>query len=98
MSEMGLRLVDEAGMEQFVITALSAGGESRGVLFVGVKQGRPAIGERETRLLRLICDIAGPGFANARESARRAADAEEQRFLAETAAAAARSPAPTTVP
>jgi signal transduction histidine kinase len=91
MSEMGLRLVDEAGMEQFVITALSAGGESRGVLFVGVKQGRPAIGERETRLLRLICDIAGPGFANARESARRAADAEEQRFLAETAAAAARA-------
>lgn len=91
MSDLGLQMVEEAGMEKFVITALSAGGESRGVLFVGVRDKHTVFGERELRLLRLICDIAGPAFANARESARRAEDAEEQRFLAETAAAAARA-------
>ncbi len=91
MSDLGLRMLEEAGMEQFAITSLNAGGESRGILFVGSRDLTVPIGERASRLLRLICDIAGPAFANARESARRAADAEEQRFLAETASAAARA-------
>ncbi len=91
LSEVAEQALESAGIVRFIDTALNAGGESTGILFTGVRDESVEIGERELRLIRLIADMAGPAIANARESTRRRQDAEEQRFLAETAAVAASS-------
>ncbi|MCC6268776.1 MAG: GAF domain-containing protein [Dehalococcoidia bacterium] len=87
LSALGRQMLDAAGAERLVLTSLSAAGESRGVLAVATPG--EMIDARELRLLRLIADMAGPAFANARESRRRQEDADEQRVLAEAAAALA---------
>jgi signal transduction histidine kinase/CheY-like chemotaxis protein len=89
LSEAGREMLDQAGFARFVSTSLNAGGVSTGILFVGVREEAATFRERDLRLIRLIADMAGPALANARESSLRRQDAEEQRFLAETAAAAA---------
>lgn len=89
LSSSAPAMLDAGGIERFVNTSLNAGGTSTGILFVGVRDAEARFSERDLRLIRLIADMAGPAIANARESTRRRLDAEEQRFLAETAAAAA---------
>ncbi|MEO8540312.1 MAG: GAF domain-containing protein [bacterium] len=91
LSQMGHDMLTQAGVEKFVLTALSAAGESRGLLFAGSVVPNEHFSERQLRLLRLICDMAGPAFANAREAARRLDEADEQRILAIAASAAARA-------
>ncbi len=91
LSELGREMLEQAGVARFVLTTMNAGGERQGIVFAGLRDAAVRPGERELRLLQLISDIAGPAFANARESARRAEDAEEQRFLADVAATAARA-------
>ncbi|HMO52902.1 MAG TPA: GAF domain-containing protein [Tepidiformaceae bacterium] len=89
LSDTGRAMLDRAGVVCFANTSLNAGGASTGILFVGLTDDSHSFGERDLRLIRLIADMAGPAIANARESALRRQDAEEQRFLAETAAVAA---------
>ena len=89
LGERSAAILEAGRIEQFVMTALSAAGEQQGVLFTGLTDAETAVDERHLRLLRLIGNMAGPAFANARESARRQQEAEEQRLLAAAAAALA---------
>src|SRR4029079_15891999 len=85
----GRKMLNDGGIVKFVNTALNAAGESRGILFVGLRDDHVTVAERELRLLRLSADITGPAMANARASHRAKEDAEEQSILAEAAAAVA---------
>jgi len=78
-----------SGMQRWINTAATSGGEALGVLFVATQSKDVRFTERDQRLCRLIADIIGPALANIRESARRREDAEEQRMLAEAASAVA---------
>ncbi|PFG73179.1 GAF domain-containing protein [Tepidiforma thermophila] len=82
------------GIQAHIIAAATSAGTPVGLLVVGSRDPAFSPGERETRLVRLIADIAGPAMANARAAERARLEAEDQRLLAEIAAVAARESTP----
>ena len=77
------------GVSEYAITPVVSGGEVLGVLFVGSKTEGYRFSQRDFRLMSLIAGFTGPAMANLREAARREREAQEQRILAEAAAAVA---------
>ena len=94
-SEAGTEEAAEAlarlGVLQALSLRLSSGGQALGLLWIGTTLADRPLTERDTRICRLVADVVGPALANLRESRRRKEDAEDQRFLAEVAAAVARA-------
>lgn len=77
------------GIASFASTPITVAGHTLGALFVGTRAPAHQFSERDLRLFRLIGGFAGPAMVNLRESARRKEEAEDQRILAEAAAAIA---------
>ena len=86
-----LQMFLEAGVRSLVATAAMLGGEARGIFVVGCKRGPYEFSVRQCELFDKIAHIVGPALANARAAERATLDAEEQRLLAQIAAAAARA-------
>lgn len=82
-------LVRPLGVHRWISTAAISAGAAAGIMVVGTRQQDYHFSERDLRLARLIADFVGPAMANLREIALRQAEAEEQRILAEAAAAIA---------
>lgn len=91
LTEASRELIRSAGIHEWASTTASSGGTPVGLLFVGSTRAGHEFSERELRLLRLIADITGPAMMNARDNARRSAEAEDERILASIAAVAARA-------
>jgi|GEM_PF-1414364 len=87
-----LRETRARGWQRWVYSLAQSGGDILGMLVVVTADPDHEFSERELRLFRLIGNFAGPAMANLRESARRKAEAEEQRILAEAATALAAGP------
>jgi signal transduction histidine kinase/ActR/RegA family two-component response regulator len=81
----------QMGIVRSVNARLAPGGASMGVLWVGTSDPQFRFGARHLRVIKLAADILGPAMANLRERRRRIEEAEEQRFLADAASAAARA-------
>ncbi|HNM77627.1 MAG TPA: GAF domain-containing protein, partial [Tepidiformaceae bacterium] len=77
------------GIASWVDTTVAIKGEKIGLFFLGTTDPGYRFTERDLRLCRLTAGIIGPAMANLRESQRRQQDADDQRILAEAAAAAA---------
>ncbi|MGE0601758.1 MAG: GAF domain-containing protein [Dehalococcoidia bacterium] len=77
------------GVVRFADTPVISAGGVLGILFVGTRDAAYHFSERELRLLSIIAGFAGPAMVNLRESKRRREEAEDQRILAEAAAAIA---------
>ena len=77
------------GIASWVDTTVAIQGEKIGLFFLGTTDPGYRFTERDLRLCRLTAGIIGPAMANLRESQRRQQDADDQRILAEAAAAAA---------
>ncbi|WP_322817324.1 GAF domain-containing protein [Tepidiforma sp.] len=81
----------ELGIVRSVTTRLASRGTTLGVLWVGTSDPEFHFLPRHLRVIKLMADILGPAVANLRERRRRIEEAEEQRFLADAASAAARA-------
>ena len=79
----------EQGIVRFVDSPVISAGRVLGILFVGAVEPGYHFSERDLRLLTIIAGFAGPAMVNLRESIRRQEEAEDQRILAEAAAALA---------
>ncbi|MGE3074643.1 MAG: GAF domain-containing protein [Dehalococcoidia bacterium] len=77
------------GVVRFADTPVMLAGGATGILFVGTRDPDYHFSERDLRLLTLIAGFTGPAMVNLRESQRRREEAEDQRILAEAAAALA---------
>ncbi|MCX7617067.1 GAF domain-containing protein [Tepidiforma sp.] len=88
--EVSRQEMAQSGISTRIVAPARAGGETAGLLLVFSRDADFRAGEREARLVRLIADIVGPALANLQAEERQRREAEEQRIIAEAAAAVAR--------
>jgi signal transduction histidine kinase/CheY-like chemotaxis protein/transcriptional regulator with GAF, ATPase, and Fis domain len=85
-------MLRQLGLHATCTTAVRAAGATVGFFMVGSRAAGYRFGQRERALFRLVSQIVGPAMENARAAMRAREEAEEQRILAEVAAACAREP------
>ncbi|MGH2632679.1 MAG: GAF domain-containing protein, partial [Tepidiformaceae bacterium] len=78
------------GLKWLVLTPARSGGEVVGIFVVGTRDAAYTFSPSDLRLLSTMAQIAGPAMANVMAGEQLAAEAREQRVIAEIAAIAAR--------
>jgi len=79
-----------AGVRVLALTASYAGGAPAGILSVGTSVEGHRFSERDVAMFRLVAHVVGQAMTNTLAVERQALEAEEQRLVAEVAAAATR--------
>ncbi|MEP7214893.1 MAG: ATP-binding protein [Anaerolineaceae bacterium] len=79
----------EAGITLGSYTASFAGGVAVGLLYIATREPGHVFDGRELRIFKLIAQIIGPAMENVRSAKLAQVEAEEQRVIADVAAAAA---------